>query len=160
MKRCYKCGLPKGPGDFNLDCSRLDGLANICRTCKNEQKRKSYIPKKFCRVAKGAKRKERMMKARGIRKDIIAEYKRSGCCLCGYNKCLNSLEFHHVSANKEATISGMHLSSVRVRAELVKCICICANCHREIHASLVKGLDHIETIRIRSSENQGLLFEE
>ncbi len=61
------------------------------------------------------------------------------CVVCGYDKCSSALEFHHLDpAEKEeksrAGITRMSLS--RLKEELRKCVLVCANCHREIHAGL------------------------
>lgn len=59
------------------------------------------------------------------------------CSLCGYNKCLNALEFHHLDKNEkeeEPTYIIMRWSFERAKKELDKCILVCSNCHREIHA--------------------------
>lgn len=54
--------------------------------------------------------------------------------MCGYDKCVSALEFHHLG-NKEESPAYiiMRWSWERVKAELEKCILVCANCHREIH---------------------------
>jgi len=47
------------------------------------------------------------------------------------------LEFHHLKTNeKDFGISqkGYTRSWVKVKKELDKCVMLCANCHREIHA--------------------------
>lgn len=58
------------------------------------------------------------------------------CSICGYNKCIDALEFHHKNpAEKTFGIasSGITYSWARVKVELDKCILVCANCHRELH---------------------------
>ncbi len=75
-----------------------------------------------------------------IRKRPI-EYKGGQCVLCGYSKCNDALDLHHIDASqKEFGISsgGLTRAWKRVVAEADKCIHICANCHREIHAGIVK----------------------
>ena len=70
------------------------------------------------------------------------EYKGGKCIKCGYNKCQGALEFHHIDpTTKSFGISSKgHCNSWdRVKEELDKCILICANCHRELHANLNKG---------------------
>lgn len=77
-----------------------------------------------------------------IRKDAIA-HKGGKCSICGYSKCLSSLEFHHLdNSKKEFGISkkGYTRSWQNVSKELEKCILVCANCHREIHEG-VAALD-------------------
>jgi 5-methylcytosine-specific restriction endonuclease McrA len=64
---------------------------------------------------------------------------KGGCCeICGYSKCLDALEFHHLnSRNKDFGISakGYTRSWKKVKNELKKCRLLCANCHREVHSS-------------------------
>lgn len=60
------------------------------------------------------------------------------CSICGYNKCIEALDFHHLNKNeKEEKPSQVILrwSFEKAKKELDKCILVCANCHREIHAS-------------------------
>ena len=69
---------------------------------------------------------------------MAVQYKGGQCSRCGYNKCVEALEFHHLdSSQKDFGISekGYTRSWERVREELEKCILVCANCHRELHAS-------------------------
>ena len=69
---------------------------------------------------------------------MAVQYKGGRCSRCGYDKCVEALEFHHLdSSRKDFGISekGYTRSWERVRAELEKCILVCANCHRELHAS-------------------------
>ncbi len=69
--------------------------------------------------------------------------KESGCALCGYVKCLAALEFHHVGDDKVLGVNEAR--SVReVLREAAKCIVVCANCHREIHAGQIEGYADIE----------------
>lgn len=72
------------------------------------------------------------------RKKIHAVNAYGGKCIrCGYNKCIDALEFHHIEeATKKASPSHviMRWSWERAKQELDKCILVCANCHREIHA--------------------------
>jgi hypothetical protein len=66
-------------------------------------------------------------------------YVMGGCCqLCGYNKAITALELHHLQPlEKELTIShNTNLAWAKIREELPKCILVCANCHREIHANI------------------------
>lgn len=70
-------------------------------------------------------------------RQMAVEYKGGKCGRCGYSKCVEALEFHHLdSSQKDFGISekGYTRSWTRVREELDKCILVCANCHRELHA--------------------------
>lgn len=62
------------------------------------------------------------------------------CCqICGYNRCSSALEFHHLDPSvKDFTISSKQARSWEATCdELKKCILLCANCHREVHAGLI-----------------------
>lgn len=60
------------------------------------------------------------------------------CSKCGYNKCIDALEFHHENPNeKEFKLgSGNTMSWQEYKKEANKCILLCSNCHKEIHANL------------------------
>lgn len=74
-------------------------------------------------------------------KKLLVEYKGNKCKICGYDKCLSALEFHHLEPeNKDFTISynTKYNNLDSLKKEVDKCILVCANCHREIHAGIVK----------------------
>jgi len=62
-----------------------------------------------------------------------------GCCAkCGYNKCPDVLEFHHLDeSTKDFDWGKLRLRSKEtILTELDKCTMLCANCHRETHYEL------------------------
>lgn len=69
--------------------------------------------------------------------DLIKVF-HSKCCLCGFNAFQEALEFHHV--NPEEKKFGLSDSNAITKAldkqleEAKKCILVCSNCHRGIHA--------------------------
>lgn len=81
-----------------------------------------------CQTEAVKKRREK------IKKDAI-DYKGGKCEICGYNKCIEALEFHHINNDKDFGISakGYTRSFKKIKEELDKCILVCANCHRELH---------------------------
>jgi len=68
----------------------------------------------------------------------LVEYK-GGCCeICKYDKCVDALEFHHKNpAEKDFSVGGQSKSFEKLKNEVDKCVLVCANCHREIHAGLI-----------------------
>lgn len=76
------------------------------------------------------------MYRRGIKAQAV-KYKGGRCEICGYDKCMDALDFHHLSPKeKDFNISGGTKSFESIKSELDKCILVCANCHREIHAGI------------------------
>ncbi len=70
---------------------------------------------------------------------MAIEQKGGRCYICGYGRCVEALEFHHLETEeKDFGISdrGYTRSWEKIKAELDKCILLCANCHREVHAGL------------------------
>lgn len=71
-------------------------------------------------------------------KKRAVEYKGGKCGMCGYDKCLDVLEFHHINP-KEKSNNFRNLKIISwesQKEELDKCILLCANCHRETHNEL------------------------
>lgn len=55
------------------------------------------------------------------------------CSICGYDKCLSALTFHHINPwDKDFEISSK-MSWEAIVQELKKCALVCSNCHAEIH---------------------------
>lgn len=81
-------------------------------------------------------RSESVKKRRDTIKKTLVEYKGGKCEICGYNKCIGALEFHHLDCKeKDFGISAKgYTRSIEInKKEVDKCILVCANCHREIH---------------------------
>jgi hypothetical protein len=60
-----------------------------------------------------------------------------GCCrLCGYDRCIAALQFHHLDpSTKEFGLGRRGARSIeRQRAESKKCVLLCSNCHAEVEA--------------------------
>lgn len=95
-----------------------------------------YVCKK-CQVKKISEYRRQL-------KVLAVEYKGSKCQMCGYDKCIAALEFHHLDpTKKDFTIanSGHIRSFNNIIPELDKCILLCSNCHREEHDRLRKNED-------------------
>lgn len=64
------------------------------------------------------------------------------CAICGYHRCNKALDFHHLDpTDKETTwgeLNGQIRSWARIVDELAKCVMICSNCHREVHAGIAE----------------------
>jgi predicted HNH restriction endonuclease len=84
---------------------------------------------------------DRVQKRRKLLRQKAIDYKGGKCQICGYSNCSEVLEFHHLAADKKdfgISQKGYTRSWEKVRLELDKCIMLCANCHREIHAGILQ----------------------
>lgn len=65
-------------------------------------------------------------------------YKGGKCQICGYNRCNEALDFHHLDpSEKDFSLSGQHKPIELLKKEVDKCILLCCRCHREIHAGVI-----------------------
>lgn len=84
--------------------------------------------------------KSAVSQRRKLLKKKAVSYLGEKCSLCGYDTCIDALEFHHIDpTQKDFGISykGITRSWEKIKDELDKCILVCLNCHKEIHAGLV-----------------------
>lgn len=83
----------------------------------------------------------RVMARRRTTKRILVEEAGGSCRLCGYDRCLAALEFHHLDpATKSFALSlrGVTRSLAKLRQEAKKCVLLCSNCHAEVEAGVAK----------------------
>ena len=166
--QCEECGIrfkkppsqiKKSPNHFcSCSCAaRYNNRKNPkrkrtgkCRVCGNPilSDRTFCSPK--CRNSTYLSPEQRLRYRREINKKAVVsfrqrqklravEYKGGSCCICGYNRCVRSFDFHHVDA-KEKSFGigcGSTKSWDRVRKELTKCVLLCRNCHGEVHDGMV-----------------------
>jgi transposase len=89
-----------------------------------------------CRSEAVAKRRRRI-------KQLLVEEAGGACRICGYDRCIAALEFHHVApADKRFSLSerGVARSLARARQEAAKCILLCSNCHVEVETGMHRSL--------------------
>ena len=83
-----------------------------------------------CRV-EGVTRRRRKVKA------LLVAEAGGRCCLCGYDRYVGALEFHHTDRDEkrlEINCAGAALALATLQAEARKCVLLCANCHAEVEA--------------------------
>jgi hypothetical protein len=91
--------------------------------------RDGYYRCRRCRVDSVARRRTRM-------RDLLIAEAGGACAICGFAGHPAALQFHHTSPeHKSFTIrNGDTRSLERMRAEVRKCILLCANCHAQVEA--------------------------
>ena len=95
------------------------------------------MPEKRTYADRAESNKRAVAKRRKKVRQMALDHLGAQCQICGYNRCMNALDFHHKdSSTKEFGLSqdGLTRSWERVKREVEKCVLICSNCHREIHA--------------------------
>ena len=119
----------------------------ICKTCHriSEKKRLDRNPEAAQRNRErvNAWRKTNPQLARETRQNwlsqlrsLIIEAKAGGCVNCGETNQA-CLDFHHKHPAKKEFNIGLSLgrfSIKKLQKELPKCIVLCSNCHRKLHA--------------------------
>jgi hypothetical protein len=70
-------------------------------------------------------------------KDILVAEAGGRCAICGYDRCVAALQFHHRNPSDKAfglSAAGVTRSIEAARAEAGKCDLLCSNCHAEVEA--------------------------
>jgi hypothetical protein len=117
-KTCAHCSVTKKASEFySISKRNKNVLYSYCKDCARvRQREKSVEVKQQC-----------------------VDYLGGKCEMCGYNKCLKALEFHHKDpTQKDFQISARRLAVFgdKLKNELDKCMLLCANCHREVHETI------------------------
>jgi hypothetical protein len=131
-KTCTICKEVKELTEYNKKNTSKDGLQNICRECNRVRSRTYYKTNN-----------EQHRKNVKIRtKNQIKEYKEKvnkiksayGCQLC-FESDVVCLDFHHLDDKDFTVASGVYCRTwEKIKKEICKCVVLCANCHRKLHA--------------------------
>jgi hypothetical protein len=99
-------------------------------------------PTRFRLDARGTYRcrrcaQERVAARRRKVKSILVAEAGGRCRMCGYDRCIAALQFHHLDPyGKSFALSdqGVTRGIDKAREEARKCVLLCANCHAEVEA--------------------------
>lgn len=151
-KKCGKCGAVKPINEFY---KHKNYYRSYCKSCQNKSteeyranpankdKWKKYSKDRYNKPGvKQKKFKGAQLRILKIKQQAV-KYKGGKCNICGYNKCITALEFHHINPSEKNIKFNSRGIDRRVafevlKKELDKCILLCANCHRETHANAIK----------------------
>jgi hypothetical protein len=87
---------------------------------------------KRCRCEAVARRRRR-------NKETLVTEAGGSCRICGYDRSLNALGFHHRDPKRKEfgiAMRGVTRALDALREEVKKCVLPCANCHAEVEAGL------------------------
>ncbi len=93
-------------------------------------------------------------------KVMLVEYKGGKCKICGYKKSPWALDLHHVDSKSKSfglSVRGLTRSWESLKKEADKCVLICANCHREVHACITQ-LSVVRRIEKRGEFGETLIL--
>lgn len=129
MKKCKICGrvLPE---------EMFDEGRHQCKDCRKVYRKQRRKLHPEIHTAQSIRRQKRQG-------DWLLSLKKP-CIICGEQEPV-CIDFHHIDpSSKEFTI-GKHRSRSKewLTQEIAKCVCVCANCHRKIHAGLINLQDYI-----------------
>ena len=93
---------------------------------------------------------------KGLTKKLaLIEMMGGKCEICGYDKNVSGFDFHHKDGfEKSFEIKVQHLnykSDDEILEEAVKCMLLCANCHRELHNPHL-DMEHVKRVRDLTQE--------
>lgn len=135
MKICSICKINKDDSEFHKKSASKDGLQSNCKSCRKIIDAASYLkyPKRRSDI------KERRNNKQKYNKQLYTRYKRMcGCLICGEKEPV-ALDLHHLdSKGKDKNPANlMSYSTLRLKKEIRKCVVLCSNCHRKVHAGLI-----------------------
>lgn len=110
-KVCSKCKIEKPESSFGKNKRMADGLDYYCKECRT-----GYNPDTY---------RDNTM---------YIESLKTSCVKCGEDRPY-LIQFHHVNNEDklfEVTKCG-NRSKSSIWKEISKCVCLCANCHKEFH---------------------------
>ena len=124
-KICTKCGRELPVDQFNWRSKAKGTRRADCKDCHN-----GYMKEKY---------REKKLEIQDLKQGLK-------CAKCGYDRCGAALDFHHINPEEKEFTIGKHRSKSKenLLKEISKCVCLCANCHRKIHAGLINLEDYLK----------------
>ena len=105
---------------------------------------------------------EKVSDFRRNRKKLLVKISGNKCNICGYNKAISALQFHHIYPEQKQyglAQNGTCHNLDKDLSELKKCILVCANCHREIHQNFYSPKE-LQQMKIYKEEEVKLAIED
>ena len=126
------------------------GLLTASMTCRRHGETefrlegRGYYRCKRCRSEAVSHRRQRV-------KAILVAEAGGRCAICGYDRHVAALGFHHVEPRLKlmnVSARGVALALDTLRAEAQKCVLLCANCHAELeNGAATLPIKYVESAR-------------
>jgi transposase-like protein len=119
--------------------ARAAGATVIQLKCRHHGETDFYVEPTNAHYKCKQCRKERVARRRNEVKNELVRMAGGRCLLCGYDRCLGALQFHHVDRNAKAfglSYKGHTKSFEKLLEEARKCVPLCANCHCEVERGM------------------------
>ena len=133
-KICKTCGLEKPIIEFNFKDKKRNKRQAVCKDCQRARERELYHT-----VYKYRNKDNYKSNRKKYREKItifLNNLKECGCIICGESDpCC--LDFHHLKDKEFDLAHSKEFSLDRIKKEIEKCIILCANCHRKLHANKI-----------------------
>lgn len=123
-RQSIPCGLPK-PRYAERRCQK-HGVAKFIL------ENRGYYRCTRCRAERVHARRKKV-------KELLVQEAGGRCVVCGYDRHLGALQFHHLDPAKKSfgiAHRGFTRGIASARLEVAKCVLLCANCHAEIEGGV------------------------
>lgn len=131
MKICNDCKEEKDEEEFTWRHKSRGVRQAICKGCQKIRRRLHYLTNSEYEIKRNSAYRRKQS-------DRLQEYKSTlSCIMCGEseNCCL---DFHHINPSTKIDavqkMARRNMKWEKVQQEIDKCVVLCSNCHRKIHA--------------------------
>ena len=130
MRTCKKCGT-------ELSIEMFDEGRHHCKICRKAYRKNRRKEHPEIHLAQALRRQDKKGKWLNSLK--------TPCIICGESEPY-CIDFHHINPDdKKFTIGASRgLSESRIKQEIAKCVCLCSNCHRKVHAGKINLEEYVE----------------
>jgi transposase len=139
--RTYGLKTHGTPGRYPRRVAPRPGMALCIFECPTHGTTEFVLDERRGRYRCRKCRQEAVSRWRRKAKRTLVDEAGGVCALCGYDRCVRALEFHHVDPSEKSfgiSVTGGARSIAVLRAEAAKCVLLCANCHAEVEAGFAE----------------------
>ena len=117
-----------------VEQAKAEGRTRVTSTCRHHGETEFHIESSG-RLRCVRCRGEAVARRRRLTKEILVDEAGGSCRICGYDRDVAALQFHHIDPSQKEfslAMNGVTRGIEAMRREAGKCILLCANCHAEV----------------------------